>query len=249
MEHRSTSSFTFTRPVRWDRRLPRRAARCGRRGRSREIDPMPPPSTTRTGRPLRESGAAMRLASNRPGHGDIVPLTDPEVTVPHADVLAAGFPCQPFSKSGFQRGMEETRGTLFWNIARILEEPATALGRDARERAQPRWPAPPRHDVQDHRPHAPRARLPHGRRAGGLLPAPAPPRLGGRPQVRERVFILAHYVGRRGRAGPCQLRRPDRLAKSLDLEWRKDQWDLERDLPLQPEDEVDQASTSVPRSR
>ena len=40
-----------------------------------------------------------------------------------------------------------------------------------------------------------------------------PRQLGGRPQVRERVFILAHYVGRRGGAGPEQLRRPDRLAQ------------------------------------
>ena len=43
------------------------------------------------------------------------------------------------------------------------------------------------------------ARLPHGRRAGGLLASPVAARLGGRPQVRERVFILAHYVGARPR--------------------------------------------------
>ena len=44
-------------------------------------------------------------------------------------MLAGGFPCQPFSKSGAQRGMDEARGTLFWNICRVLEEhkPAVVL--------------------------------------------------------------------------------------------------------------------------
>ena len=37
--------------------------------------------------------------------------------------------CQPFSKSGAQRGMDETRGTLYWNILRIIQErrPAVVL--------------------------------------------------------------------------------------------------------------------------
>jgi DNA (cytosine-5)-methyltransferase 1 len=42
--------------------------------------------------------------------------------IPDHDVLLAGFPCQPFSIIGQQKGFEDTRGTLFFEIARILKE-------------------------------------------------------------------------------------------------------------------------------
>ncbi len=41
--------------------------------------------------------------------------------IPEHDVLLAGFPCQPFSIIGGRKGFSDTRGTLFFEIARILD--------------------------------------------------------------------------------------------------------------------------------
>lgn len=42
--------------------------------------------------------------------------------IPDFDILCAGFPCQPFSICGKKRGFEDTRGTLFFEICKIIQK-------------------------------------------------------------------------------------------------------------------------------
>ncbi|NQU18264.1 MAG: DNA cytosine methyltransferase [Candidatus Saganbacteria bacterium] len=50
--------------------------------------------------------------------GDITRVK--EDGIPEHNILLAGFPCQPFSNAGHKKGFADTRGTLFFNIARII---------------------------------------------------------------------------------------------------------------------------------
>lgn len=124
--------------------------------------------------------------------GDITAdANDEMMNVPRHDVLVAGFPCQPFSKSGAQRGMDETRGTLYWNILRIIEErrPKVVVLENVRNIAGPRHVHEWQVIVETLREQGYRV----SETPGIFSPHLLPPDRGGRPQVRERVFITATH--------------------------------------------------------
>ncbi|OQC44121.1 MAG: Modification methylase HpaII [Bacteroidetes bacterium ADurb.Bin028] len=53
-------------------------------------------------------------------NGDITQID--EIDIPDHDILTGGFPCQAFSIAGKRAGFEDTRGTLFFDVARIIKE-------------------------------------------------------------------------------------------------------------------------------
>lgn len=69
--------------------------------------------------------AAKQTYSENYGEVPFGDITKPEIKklIPDKfDVLCAGFPCQPFSNAGLKKGIEDTRGTLFYHIAEILRD-------------------------------------------------------------------------------------------------------------------------------
>lgn len=123
---------------------------------------------------------------------DITTVSDESIRrLGHIDVICGGFPCQAFSIAGKRRGFEDTRGTLFFEIARF----ASIL--------RPRYLF--LENVEGLLNHE------NGRTFGIILQTLA--ELGydvewqmlnskdfGVPQNRKRVFIIGHLRGRSGRA-------------------------------------------------
>lgn len=54
--------------------------------------------------------------------GDITKKEIKDLIPEHFDVLCAGFPCQAFSIAGYRKGFDDVRGTLFFDVADILEK-------------------------------------------------------------------------------------------------------------------------------
>lgn len=162
--------------------------------------------------------------------GDITLSANDEIMrVPEHDVLTGGFPCQPFSKSGKQLGMDETRGTLFWNIAKIIEvrKPKLVLLENVRNLVGPRHIHEWEVIVKTLR------NLGYRVSEDPLIVSPHQihPEFGGRPQVRERVFIAATRIPKGVPNFKGDVAKPN--LDSATSNWNPQDWNLAKDLPLQ----------------
>lgn len=177
--------------------------------------------------------ADVRALTHTPG-GHERDLAEVAELVPDHDILCAGFPCQPFSKSGAQEGTRDrTRGTLFFDVMTIVlaKRPRWVILENVRNLAGPRhrgtwWTiVESLRDAGYRVPDEPLVLSPH------LLP----PEHGGAPQVRDRVFILAERVDHLGSEDDCvgELLVP----RTPFQQWSPDAWDIE-DL-LEPDSEID----------
>lgn len=157
--------------------------------------------------------------------------------LPEFDLLAAGFPCQPFSKSGRQEGLEDqTRGTLFFDICQVLQErkPRFIVLENVRNIAA--------HDggrtwqVIVERLHE----LGYKVNSKPLVFSPhlLHPDLGGAPQFRERVFVLGEH---RDYGADERLDWDFHIANKPVGDWDPRQWDLRQWLKAHPPLEEDLA--------
>lgn len=82
-----------------------------------------------------DKNACQTLRLNRP-HWNVIEKDISKVSFREkmSDILAGGFPCQAFSYAGKQLGFEDTRGTLFFEFARAIQEiqPRVIVGENVR---------------------------------------------------------------------------------------------------------------------
>jgi DNA (cytosine-5)-methyltransferase 1 len=167
--------------------------------------------------------------SNLKVQGDIRELTEgTKIKVPLHDVLTAGFPCQPFSKSGNQLGVNETRGTLFYNILRVIEvrKPKIILLENVRNLVGPKH-------IRDYKIMV-RLLRNLGYAVSDiptiLSPHEIPQEFGGSPQHRQRVFIGAVRVGTKranelAGIGPL-------IDKDFLKQFDKPNWDIKAEIDI-----------------
>jgi DNA (cytosine-5)-methyltransferase 1 len=141
--------------------------------------------------------------------------------IPDHDVLCAGFPCQPFSKSGSQQGiLDSTRGTLFFDIVKIVQakKPRFLLLENVRNLAGPRHKVTWTTIVETLRELGYRV----SDQPVVFSPHFLPEELGGRPQSRDRVFILAARVDEGE-----DLEQEPLIRRGPVGDWNPNHWDVE----------------------
>ncbi|MGO4599485.1 DNA (cytosine-5-)-methyltransferase [Terrabacter sp. 2RAF25] len=152
------------------------------------------------------------------------PLNEIDEMVDDHQVLCAGFPCQPFSKSGAQLGVKDTtRGTLFFDILQIVQakQPRFLILENVRNIAGPQHKDTWRTIIASLREAGyrvaddPVVMSPH-------LISPAD---GGSPQSRDRVFILATRVD----DGGPKTERP-LVERAYSADWDPNNWRIEEYL-------------------
>ncbi len=179
-------------------------------------------------------------------HGDLAHLVDVErdtlicwpktdqPIVPEHDVLCAGFPCQPFSKSGAQLGFRDLKGTVFRMLAVIIEhrQPKYVflenVGNFERHDGGNTWRIV-RETLEDLGYSVRATTTVGGSGAGlGLL---SPHHLG-LPQHRERFFIVAQRVAEAGAFEPERYPFPISFRSSVAPDVRLAELELEAERML-----------------